>query len=164
MKRRGTRIVTGYVISLSGKKGGDLLQRRREGLGIFRTEHLKHAELVCTDVKKCHPDAKVLPVVRYELDREEERLRDAVVPWRAFVGLRRCVLRPPRAPGEKGILIFDQQSVLVPLVPHIGSFQEWLYPGIQSWETLFRKPRYLRASLSTRRRILEYAWGAHYGD
>jgi hypothetical protein len=77
--KRGTRRIVDYVISLSGKAYGtplmDNLDRR------FRTPSRAHADKVCADANSysSNPTARVLPVVRYELDREEERLRDAVV-------------------------------------------------------------------------------------
>jgi hypothetical protein len=78
-RKRGTRRIVGYVVSLTGRRGGPLLQRRREGTGVFRTEKMSWALHICEQAKASHPTARVLPVVRYELDREEEALRDAVV-------------------------------------------------------------------------------------
>jgi hypothetical protein len=78
-RKRGTRRIVDYVISLSGRAYGtplmDNLDRR------FRTPSRAHADKVCADANSysSNPTARVLPVVRYELDREEERLRDAVV-------------------------------------------------------------------------------------
>ena len=96
MSRRGKRIVVGYVVSLSGKRGGPygnnsssveklLHARRYYNVAIVARVWLPH-------YRRCgHPNARVLPLVRYEVDAEEERLRDAVVEaadrwWRGSMG------------------------------------------------------------------------------
>lgn len=80
MTRRGTRIVTGYVVSLSGKKGGPWLMQHGSPGTRYRTDDKFGAKEQQDFARRnSHPSARVLPVVRYELDREEERLRDAVV-------------------------------------------------------------------------------------
>lgn len=87
-KRRGKRVVVGFVVSHTGKRGGPWV-----GVGgMWVTRHLSEAERWPTKVKAdeiaehwttksdpVHPNARALPLVRYELDAEEERLRDAVV-------------------------------------------------------------------------------------
>jgi hypothetical protein len=87
-RKRGTRRIVGYVVSLSGKRGGPYAS------GVWCPHHIDDAERFDTTERERaervakwwkahaippHPHARVLPVVRYELDREEERLRDAVV-------------------------------------------------------------------------------------
>lgn len=81
--KRGTRIVTGYVVRLAK-------DRWAEGMRV--THYLSEADRFAVQehaigcamfwretAEPKWPNARVLPVVRYELDREEERLRDAVV-------------------------------------------------------------------------------------
>lgn len=86
-KRRGKRIVVGYVVSHTGKRGGPW-----EGVGggygrptdqlaqAYRLHGRESAEY-CAQMarEEGHPHARALPLVRYEVDAEEERLRDAVV-------------------------------------------------------------------------------------
>lgn len=84
--RRGKRSVLGYVVSHTGKRGGPWEATFGEDLGTttkhlelaFRS-HKEHAEDVARALKGQHPNARALPLVRYELDAEEERLRDALV-------------------------------------------------------------------------------------
>ena len=87
MKRRGKRIVVGYVVSHTGKRGGPW-----EGVGggygrptdqlaqAYRLHGRESAEY-CAQMarEEGHPHARALPLVRYEVDAVEERLRDAVV-------------------------------------------------------------------------------------
>lgn len=85
-KRRGKRIVVGYVVSLSGKRGGPW--EARDGVPGSATPHLRDAlrgslEFMAYMASQCcqtvAPHARALPLVRYDVDAEEERLRDAVV-------------------------------------------------------------------------------------
>ena len=87
-KRRGIRHVLGYVVSLSGKRGGPYACELWRAPSIedaerFEPRELERARAVAgwwkANADPETPDARVLPIVRYELDREEERLRDAVV-------------------------------------------------------------------------------------
>lgn len=79
-RKRGTRRIVGYVVSLTGKRGGPYVQNFHSPGERFMTDDRAYAEEQVTYAKRLkRPDARVLPVVRYELDREEERLRDAVV-------------------------------------------------------------------------------------
>lgn len=96
-KRRGKRVVVGYVVSLTGKRGGPW--EARDGSFGTATSRLADASRLTPEfVRTCaskdarghcfytlglirehHPHARALPLVRYEVDAEEERLRDAVV-------------------------------------------------------------------------------------
>lgn len=87
MKRRGKRIVVGYVVSHTGKRGGPW---EAQGGGYGRpTDRIGLAYRLCGGqaAEYCakmvreegYPHARALPLVRYEVDAEEERLRDAVV-------------------------------------------------------------------------------------
>ena len=94
-KRRGKRIVVGYVVSHTGKRGGPWEAEHENGHRAFRwgvgTDDLPNAarwsrkdlaEEAAAFVRRCmspKPHARALPLVRYEVDAEEERLRDAVV-------------------------------------------------------------------------------------
>lgn len=88
-KRRGKRVVVGYVVSLSGKRGGPWesvgLNPTQNVVGrlLFAPEHKGEAEENAKwwrdHPHHGHPHARALPLVRYEVDAEEERLRDAVV-------------------------------------------------------------------------------------
>ena len=90
-KRRGKRIVVGYVVSHTGKRGGPW--EAKDGPFGTATSRIADAnrltpEFVMTCghhlytlglIRKHHPNARALPLVRYEVDAVEERLRDAVV-------------------------------------------------------------------------------------
>jgi len=96
-KRRGKRVVVGYVVSHTGKRGGPW--EARDGSFGTATSRLADASRLTPEfVRTCaskdarghcfytlglirehHPHARALPLVRYEVDAEEERLRDAVV-------------------------------------------------------------------------------------
>ena len=84
-RKRGTRRIVGYVVSHSGKRGGPYEANGRTGTSTteewaitrWRDKHIADSWL--PEIRAIHQHARVLPVVRYELDREEERLRDAVV-------------------------------------------------------------------------------------
>jgi hypothetical protein len=73
-RKRGTRRIVGYVVSLSGKRGGPY-----PGGGRHVFDESASADVMRCLVSDLRPHARVLAVVRYELDREEEALRDAVV-------------------------------------------------------------------------------------
>jgi hypothetical protein len=88
-RKRGTRRIVGYVVSHSGKRGGPWEASGNYPAGTS-TDHKSKpprgvwSEPSCKGWLKIiraeyHPNAKAIPLVRYELDREEERLRDAVV-------------------------------------------------------------------------------------
>ena len=90
-KRRGKRVVVGYVVSHTGKRGGPW--EAKDGPFGTATSRIADAnrltpEFVMTCghhfytlglIRKHHPHARALPLVRYEVDAVEERLRDAVV-------------------------------------------------------------------------------------
>lgn len=96
-KRRGKRVVVGYVVSYTGKRGGPW--EARDGSFGTATSRLADASRLTPEfvrtcaskdarghcfytlglIRKHHPHARALPLVRYEVDAEEERLRDAVV-------------------------------------------------------------------------------------
>jgi hypothetical protein len=91
-KRRGNRVVVGYVVSHTGKRGGPWEANRAVVWGVgthditFAKRWSKNgrsdAEESAAFVRRCSnpkPHARALPLVRYEVDAEEERLRDAVV-------------------------------------------------------------------------------------
>ena len=89
-KRRGKRVVVGYVVSHTGKRGGPWEANRAVvwGVGTYDITFAKRwtrkdlAEEAASFVRGCmspKPHARALPLVRYEVDAEEERLRDAVV-------------------------------------------------------------------------------------
>jgi hypothetical protein len=88
-KRRGKRVVVGYVVSLSGKRGGPWESvgpnptQNVVGRLLFAPEHkrqaVENAKWWRDHPHHGHPHARALPLVRYEVDAEEERLRDAVV-------------------------------------------------------------------------------------
>ena len=88
-KRRGKRIVVGYVVSLTGKRGGPWESVGPDptpnvvGRLLFAPEHkrqaVENAKWWRDHPHHGHPHARALPLVRYEVDAEEERLRDAVV-------------------------------------------------------------------------------------
>lgn len=101
-RKRGTRRIVGYVVSLSGKRGGPY------AAGLWRSPDIEDAERHhSSESERAEkvanwwkvnaipptPDARVLPVVRYELDREEERLRDAVVEAGMAFAERMATLR-----------------------------------------------------------------------
>lgn len=88
-KRRGKRIVVGYVVSLTGKRGGPWESVGPDptpnvvGRILFPPEHKGEAEENAKwwreHGRASAEHARALPLVRYEVDAEEERLRDAVV-------------------------------------------------------------------------------------
>lgn len=84
-KRRGERLVVGYVVSLSGERGGPFHPASRAlpgwwgAGGRYRTTDETSAKNVCAHARRLHPAARVLPLVRYVQDVVEEGLRDAVV-------------------------------------------------------------------------------------
>lgn len=87
-KRRGKRVVVGYVVSLSGKRGGPWESVGPDptpnvvGRLLFAPEHKAEAEENAKwwrSHRAAYTHARALPLVRYELDATEERLRDAVV-------------------------------------------------------------------------------------
>lgn len=85
-KRRGKRIVVGYVVSLTGKRGGPWESvgpnptQNVVGRLLFAPEHKAEAEENAKwwreHGRAAYTHARALPLVRYELDAEEERLRD----------------------------------------------------------------------------------------
>jgi hypothetical protein len=94
-RKRGTRRIVGYVVSLTGKRGGPYHGAHKGG--AYRTKDNLSARNARDYVSRLHPSARVLPVVRYELDREEEALRDVVVEAaiekdRADMAIRASVL------------------------------------------------------------------------
>lgn len=88
-KRRGKRVVVGYVVSLSGKRGGPWESVGPDptpnvvGRLLFAPEHkqeaVENAKWWREHGRASAGHARALPLVRYEVDAEEERLRDAVV-------------------------------------------------------------------------------------
>lgn len=91
-KRRGKRVVVGYVVSHTGKRGGPWEASRvvAVGVGTYDITFAKRwpnndragAEVSAAYLRRCSntkPHARALPLVRYEVDAEKERLRDAVV-------------------------------------------------------------------------------------
>lgn len=88
-KRRGKRIVVGYVVSLTGKRGGPWESVGPDptpnvvGRLLFAPEHkqeaVENAKWWREHGRASAGHARALPLVRYEVDAEEEGLRDAVV-------------------------------------------------------------------------------------
>jgi hypothetical protein len=83
-RRRAKRVVVGYVVSHTGKRGGpwesavSCVTAQDATRVVYTTsEEADHSAAFWR--RQGHPHARALPLVRYEIDAEEELLRDAVV-------------------------------------------------------------------------------------